>query len=104
MASVEVAAGLGDSPAAVTAEGPVSLEMERLMAQGPESAYAPKAQRVLQLNPTHAVFGKLAAAQEAGDKDKVALYASLLLDQALLVAGMPVEDPVKFAENVCELM
>ena len=104
VASVEVAAGLGDSPAAVTAEGPVSLEMERLMAQGPESAYAPKAQRVLQLNPTHAVFGKLAAAQEAGDKDKVALYASLLLDQALLVAGMPVEDPVKFAENVCELM
>ncbi len=104
VASVEVAAGLGDAPAAVSAEGPVSLEMERLMAQGPEAAYAPKAQRVLQLNPTHPVFAKLAAAQEAGDKDRVALYASLLLDQALLVAGMPVEDPVKFAENVCELM
>ena len=55
----------------------------------------PRRSACCELNPTHAVFGKLAAAQEAGDKDKVALYASLLLDQALLVAGMPVEDPVK---------
>ena len=104
VANVEVAAGLGDSPAAITAEGPISLEMERIMAQGPEAAYAPKAQRVLQLNPTHPVFAKLAAAQEAHDKEKIALYANLLLDQALLVAGLPVEDPVAFAANVCELM
>ena len=102
--NVTVAAGLGDAPAVVTAEGPISLEMERVMAQGPEAANAPKAQRVLELNPTSPVFGKLAAAQSAGEKDKVALYASVLLDQALLVAGMPVEDPVAFAENVCKLM
>ena len=104
VSSVTVAAGLGDSPAALTAEGPVSLEMERVMAQGPEAAYAPKAERVLQLNAEHPVFAKLTAAQAASEADKVALYASVLLDQALLVAGMPVEDPVTFAENVCKLM
>ena len=104
VSSVSVAAGLGDTPAVVTAEGSISLEMERVMAQGPEAGYAPKAQRVLELNASHPVFGKLAAAQAAGDADKVALYAGVLLDQALLVAGLPVEDPVAFAENVCKLM
>ena len=104
VSSVSVAAGLGDAPAVVTAEGPISLEMERVMSQGPEAEHAPKAQRVLELNASHPVFAKLAAAQAAGDADKVALYAGVLLDQALLVAGLPVEDPVAFAENVCKLM
>jgi molecular chaperone HtpG len=104
VAKVEVAAGLGDAPAVLAAEGAVSLEMERLMSQGPEAGYAPKAERVLQLNPDHPVFAKLAAAQETHDATKVTLYAEVLLDQALLVAGMPVEDPVAFAENVCKLM
>ena len=102
--SVKVSAGLGDSPAALSAEGQVSLEMERIMAQSPEAAMAPKAQRVLELNAQHPVFAKLTAAHAAGETDKVALYAQLLLDQALLVAGMPVENPVAFAENVCKLM
>ncbi len=104
VSNVEITAGLGDSPAAISAEGPVSLEMERIMAQGPDAAYAPKAQRVLQLNPMHSAFDKLAAAQEAGDTDKIKLYVDLLLDQALLVAGMPIEDPISFAENICKLM
>ena len=104
VSAVKVSAGLGDSPAALTAEGQMSLEMERIMAQSPEAAMAPKAQRVLELNAQHPVFAKLTAAQAAGEGEKVALYAQLLLDQALLVAGMPVEDPVSFAENVCRLM
>ncbi len=104
VAKVTVAAGLGDSPAVLTAEGPISLEMERVMSQGPEAAFAPKAERVLELNPDHPVFAKLAAAQEAQDATKLALYADVLLDQALLVAGLPVKDPVAFAENVCKLM
>ena len=44
------------------------------------------------------------AAQRAGDKDKLALYTSLLYDQALLTEGLPVADPVAFAQNVCKLM
>lgn len=104
--SVRVAAGLGDAPATIASEGPVSLEMERVISQGPDAdaASAPKAQRVLQLNATHPVFVKLVAAKEAGDKDRLALLGSILYDQALLVEGLPVDDPVEFARNVAKLM
>ncbi len=101
---VTAAAGLGDAPARVSAQGPVSLEMERVMASNAQGEHAPRAQRVLELNVTHPVFEKLVAAQKAGDKDKLALYADLLYDQALLVEGVPLDDPVAFAKNVCELM
>ena len=104
--SVRVAAGLGDAPATIASEGPVSLEMERVISQGPDAdaASVPKAQRVLQLNATHPVFAKLVAAKEAGDKDRLALLGSILYDQALLVEGLPVDDPVEFARNVAKLM
>ena len=104
--SVRVAAGLGDAPATIASKGPVSLEMERVISQGPDAdaASAPKAQRVLQLNATHPVFAKLVAAKEAGDKDRLTLLGSILYDQALLVEGLPVDDPVEFARNVAKLM
>ena len=104
VSSVRVSANLTDAPAAITAEGPVSLEMERVLSRGPEAAMAPKAERVLELNAKHPVFAKLVAAQAAGESDKLALYASLLYDQALLVEGLPVDDPVEFAKNICSLM
>lgn len=101
---VAVSARLTDAPVAITSEGPVSLEMERVMAAGPDASEAPKAQRVLELNAKHPVFAKLQAAEKAGDKDKLALYAGLLYDQALLVEGILPDDPVAFAQQVCELM
>ena len=102
--SVTTSASLGEAPARVAAEGPVSLEMERVMEQGPDAGQMPKAQRVLEINPQHPVFQKLVAAQDSKEEDKLALYASLLYDQALLVEGLPVDDPVQFAKNVTELM
>ena len=101
---VTVSAKLTDAPAAITSEGPVSLEMEKVLAQQPEGSEAPKAQRVLELNVKHPVFAKLQAAEKDGDKDKLALYAGLLYDQALLVEGILPDDPVEFASRVCELM
>lgn len=101
---VAVSARLTDAPVAITSEGPVSLEMERVMAAGPDASEAPKAQRVLELNAKHPVFAKLQAAEKAGDKDKLELYAGLLYDQALLVEGILPDDPVAFAQQVCELM
>ena len=92
------------APAVITSEGPLTLEMEKVLAAGPEVGDAPKAVRVLEVNAKHPVFEKLRAAQEAGDKDKVALYAGLLYNQALLVEGILPEDPVAFASQVCELM
>ncbi len=101
---VTVSARLTDAPAAITSEGPLSLEMEKVLAAGPDAGEAPKAQRVLELNAKHPVFDKLKAAQESGDKEKLSLYAGLLYDQALLVEGILPDDPVAFASHVCELM
>ena len=92
-----------DAPSCVSAEGPVSLEMEKVLSAGPAPEDV-KSQRVLEVNAAHPVFAKLQAAQQAGDKDKLALYTSLLYDQALLTEGLPVADPVAFAQNVCKLM
>ena len=92
------------APAVITSEGPLTLEMEKVLAAGPEAGEAPKAVRVLEVNAKHPVFEKLRAAQEAGDAEKVKLYAGLLYNQALLVEGILPEDPVAFASQVCELM
>ena len=92
-----------DAPSCVSAEGPVSLEMEKVLSTGPAPEDV-KSQRVLEVNAAHPVFAKLQAAQAAGDKEKLALYTSLLYDQALLTEGLPVADPVAFAQNVCKLM
>ena len=103
---VAVSARLTDAPACITTEGPLSLEMERVLRRDPsaEDEGMPKSQRVLELNAKHPVFAKLVAANEAGDAEKIKLYAGLLYDQALLVEGILPEDPVAFAASVCELM
>lgn len=103
---VAVSARLTDAPACITTEGPLSLEMERVLRRDPssEAEGMPKSQRVLELNVKHPVFKKLVSANEAGDAEKIKLYAGLLYDQALLVEGILPEDPVTFAASVCELM
>ena len=103
---VAVSACLTDAPACITTEGPLSLEMERVLRRDPsaEAEGMPKSQRVLELNAKHPVFAKLVAANEEGDAEKIKLYAGLLYDQALLVEGILPEDPVAFAASICELM
>ena len=103
---VAVSARLTDAPACITTEGPLSLEMERVLRRDPsaEAEGMPKSQRVLELNAKHPVFKKLVSANEAGDAERIKLYAGLLYDQALLVEGILPEDPVAFAASICELM
>ncbi len=103
---VAVSSRLTDEPAALTASGPVSLEMERILSQMPDAEGMPPigAQRVLELNASHPVFAALKEAQESGDADKVKLYADILYNQALLMAGLPLEDPVAYANEVAKLM
>ena len=60
--------------------------------------------RVLEINPAHPVFDVLKDAQAAGDSAKVATYAGLLYNQALLMEGMPVDDPIAFAQEIAKLM
>lgn len=63
-----------------------------------------KAERVLEINGSHNIFEKLAGLWEAGDKDRLAMYSQLLYNQALLIEGLSIEDPIKFSNDICELM
>ncbi len=87
----------------MTTDGPVSLEMEKYFTrQG--GALPLKAERVLELNPVSGAFQALAAAVEAGEKEKASKYAELFYDQSLLIAGLPLEDVGRYTELVCSLM
>lgn len=93
---------LKSSPVCLTSDGPLSIEMEKVLAAMPVADGSVKAERVLEINPAHPVFAALSALPE-GDA-RIAKYASLLYDQALLIEGLPIDDPVAFSNNVCELM
>ena len=94
---------LKSHPVCLTSEGEISLEMEKVLNSMPTDQKV-HAQRVLEINPDHEIFGKLKSLSEGGDKDKIGKYAKLLYDQALLIEGMSIEDPVEFSNLICELM
>ncbi|WP_251317974.1 molecular chaperone HtpG [Flintibacter muris] len=100
---VRVSAILKSGACCLSADGPVSIEMERYMRKV-EGGQEMKADRVLELNPDSAPFAALKKAVDAGDKDTVAKYAKLLYAQALLLADLPLEDPAEYTELVCSLM
>lgn len=100
---VAVSTRLSTVAAALTTEGPVSLEMERVLSAGPNGEGI-KSQRVLEVNPQDRVFATMQAAQDAGDVDKVKLYTEILYNQALLFEGLPLEDPMAYAQAVATLM
>ncbi|MEN6339526.1 MAG: molecular chaperone HtpG, partial [Clostridiaceae bacterium] len=86
----------------LTSDGPLSIEMEKVLAAMPVSDGSIKAERVLEINPSHPVFGALSGL--GADDPRVGKYANLLYDQALLIEGLPIEDPVAFSNSICELM
>ncbi len=87
----------------LSADGPVSLEMERYMRKM-EGGEHMKAERVLELNADSAPYAALKKAVDAGDQDTVEKYAKLLYGQALLLADLPLEDPAEYAQLVSSLM
>ena len=100
---VRVSSILKSGACCLTAEGPVSLEMEKYMNKV-EGGQHMRADRVLELNPDSAPYAALKKAVDAGDKDTVEKYAKLLYGQAELLAGLPLEDPAGYAQLVCSLM
>jgi molecular chaperone HtpG len=90
-------------PVCMTADGPVSIEMEKyfksLATEGPDM----KAERVLELNPGSPAFAALRAAIGT-DPDRAKKYAEILYNQSLLIAGLSIEDPAAYADLVCSLM
>ena len=63
-----------------------------------------QSQKVLELNPDHQVFQSLVSAYDSEDMQKLRVYTALLYDQAMLIGGLNIEDPVTFTNHVCELM
>ena len=94
---------LKSHPVCLTSEGEISLEMEKVLNSMPSDQKV-KANRVLEINPEHEIFTKLQSLDSTGDSDKLGKYAKLLYDQALLIEGMNIEDPVEFSNLICELM
>lgn len=93
---------LKNSPVCLSTEGEISIEMEKILKAMPNNQEV-KSEKVLEINTNHEVFNSLKSVFEA-DKDKFNLYANILYNQALLVEGLSVEDPVEFTNNICKLM
>ena len=99
---VKASARLKSHPVCLTAGEGLSFEMEKyFQSVQPDSTI--KADRIMELNVDHPVFQALETAVTA-DPDKAKKYAELLYSQALLIAGLPLEDPSGYTDLVCELM
>ena len=94
---------LKSAPVCMSADGPMSLEMEKYFSKL-ENGGGMKAQRVLELNAQSAPYAALKAALDSGDRDKASKYVQILYHQALLLAGLPIDDPAAYTELVCGLM
>lgn len=100
--SAKISDKLKTHPVCLSNEGEISLEMEKVLNQMPDGQKV-SAEKALEINPNHPIFEKMKTLY-AGDKDKLKKYSNILYTEALLIEGMPVEDPVEFANLVCELM
>lgn len=99
---VKASKRLKSHPVCLSAEGELSIEMEKVLNAMPSSEGI-KADKILEINVQHDVFKSL---KEAFDKDrgKLGLYTNLLYNQALLIEGLPIQDPVEFTNDICKIM
>ncbi|MBY0148433.1 molecular chaperone HtpG [Neobacillus niacini] len=99
---VRVSKRLKSHPVCLATEGDISIEMEKILAAMPDNQNI-KADKVLEINKNHEVFQSLKDAF-ANDKEKLELYTKLLYNQALLIEGLPIQDPVEFTNDICKVM
>lgn len=99
---VKISGRLKKHPVCISTDGMISTEMEKVLNAMPAQEKV-KAQRVLELNAEHPVFEKLRSLYPH-DKDRLKTYTELLYDQALLIEGIAIEDPVAFSQKLCEIM
>ena len=78
------------------------MEMEKVLQSMPTNQGI-KAERILEINQSHDILSTLQKVQKE-DKEKLAEYTNILYDQALLIEGMTIEDPISFCKSVCKLM
>ncbi len=103
--AVKLSQRLKTHPVCITSEGMLSVEMEKVLSAMPdEQAHNAKAEKILEINASHPIFEKLKKLYAEDNKDKVGEYADILYSQALLIEGMPIENPVEFTNKLCEIM
>ena len=104
VSEVKLSPRLKSSAVCLTTKGDISLEMEKILSAMPMDQGI-KAERVLELNPEHSVFDALNKIKsEDADCKKLEVYAKLLYDQALLISGIQIDDPVEFSKSICQLI
>ncbi|AWI04385.1 molecular chaperone HtpG [Clostridium drakei] len=89
-------------PVCLANEGELSIEMEKVLNMMPNNPNL-KADKILEINTNHEMFDAIKKAFEE-DKDKVKMYSNILYNQALLIEGLSIEDPVQFANDICNLI
>ena len=99
---VRLSSRLVNNPVCLTSEGTLSIEMEKVLNAMPDQQGV-SAEKILEINSAHPIFDTLCKLY-AEDQDKLKLYTSLLYTQALLIEGMPIDDPAAFSNEICKLM
>ena len=100
VAKVKLSGRLKSHPVCLSNEGDLSMEMAKTLNAMPGVDKPVQAQTVLELNPEHPIYQKL----KTLDDETLGKYSQLLYNQALLIEGMPIADPVAFSNLICELM
>ncbi|NMI04458.1 molecular chaperone HtpG [Paenibacillus sp. SZ31] len=100
--AVKASKRLRSHPVCLSTEGELTIEMEKILKAMPNSENV-QADKVLEINVNHDVFKSLKDAF-AQDQEKLNLYTSLLYHQALLIEGLPIQDPVEFTNDICKVM
>jgi molecular chaperone HtpG len=99
---VRVSKRLKTHPVCLSTDGELTIEMEKILSMMPDNQNI-KADKILEINPNHEVFKSLQNSFE-NDKEKLTLYTTLLYNQALLIEGLPINDPVEFTNDICKIM
>ncbi|MEG0574521.1 MAG: molecular chaperone HtpG [Erysipelotrichaceae bacterium] len=104
VSDVKVSARLKSHPVCLTSDEGMSFEMEKVLSSMPDAnPYGMKATRILEINPNHEIFKAMQNIYE-NDKDAINNYADILYDQALLIEGFAIEDPIAFSNKICDFM
>src|SRR5665648_460907 len=99
---VRISKRLKTHPVCLTADGALSIEMEQILNSMPESGGI-KADKILEINENHEIYQSLRKLYET-DREKLKIYTYILYNQALLIEGLGIEDPVELSNKICDLM
>ena len=100
VSEVEINNNIGNGASSLLAKGPISLEMEKVLSEMP-GAEMNKAEKILALNPEHALFEKLKNSENSENFEKL---VDILYNQALILEGFPIDNPVQFIKNLNNLI